>query len=134
MFSTAGTGVETLQMIMKTQPLSNNRELQMVIGDSKTPADTTEEEIKRRADAPEIHVPADAPADFDINQLLVQSQGEDEDYIELEAEDLYEDLDTGSRGRLALASAFISSKDPATLTLAPQSRLEAAPGDLVYIK
>ena len=133
MFSTAGTGVETLQMIMKTQPLSN-RELQMVIGDAKTPADTTEEEIKRRADAPEIHVPADAPADFDINQLLVQSHGEDEDYIELEAEDLYEELDTGSRGRLALASAFISSKDPATLTLAPQSRLEAAPGDLVYIK
>ena len=92
MSSTAGTGVETLQMIMKTQPLSN-REVQMVIGDSKTPAETTQEDIKRRADAPEIHVPADAPADFDINQLLVQSHGEDEDYIELEAEDLYEDMD-----------------------------------------
>ena len=133
MSSTAGTGVETLQMIMKTQPLSN-REVQMVIGDSKTPAVTTQEDIKMREDAPEIHVPADAPADFDINQLLVQSQGEDEDYIELDAEDLYEDLEAGSRGRLSLASAFVSSKDPATLTLAPQSRLEAAPGALVYIK
>ena len=133
MSSTAGTGVETLQMIMKTQPLSN-REVPMVIGDSKTPAETTQEDIKRREDAPEIHVPADAPADFDINQLLVQSHGEDEDYIELEAEDLYEDMEAGSRGRLSLASAFVSSKDPATLTLAPQSRLEAAPGALVYIK
>ena len=63
--------------------------------------------------APKIHVPADAPADFDINQLLVQSHGEDEGNIEVEAEYVYEDVDTNS---LSLASAFVSSKDPATLT------------------
>ena len=41
---------------------------------------------------------------FDIKQ-----RGGEEDYIELEAEDVYEDMDTNS---LSLASAFLSNKDP----------------------
>ena len=115
-------GVETLQMIMKTEPLSS-REIQTFFGESKTlTAASKTEDIKDRIDTPELVIPVDATEDFDINNALEEEE-EYPDIIDIDQEYLYEDIDTAGRGRDALSSAFISNKDPFSLTLSPTSSL-----------
>ena len=125
-------GVETLQMIMKTEPLSS-REIQTFFGESKTlTAASKTEDLKDRIDTPELVIPVDATEDFDINNALEEEE-EYPDIIDIDQEYLYEDIDTAGRGRDALSSAFISNKDPFSLTLSPTSSLMTKAGDLHYI-
>ena len=49
---TSGEGVETLQMMMKSLPLSS-REMQMIIGESKESVTITNQDILERIDAPD---------------------------------------------------------------------------------
>ena len=122
------TGIETLQMMMKSLP-PTSRELQMILGDNKENITTVARDILDRIDSPKIEVPVDAPLTFDINML--QSETGDEDYEEIIDLDLYEDVDLA---RHDLNSAFISAKDPFTLSLAPTSSLLVTAGELVFIK
>ena len=116
-----------MQMIMKTEPLSS-RESQTFFGESKTSSAS----ILERIDTPELIIPVDATEDFDINNALEEEE-EYSDIIDMEQEYLYEDIDTASRGRDSLSSAFISNKDPFSLTLSPTSSLLAKAGGLHYI-
>ena len=101
------TGVETLQMMMKSLPPSS-RELQMIIGDSKTNFTTVTDDILNRIDSPKIEIPVDAPLTFDVNKFITSDVGsDDEDVINLDQDYLYEDVD---RGRQSTNSAFISKE------------------------
>ena len=124
-------GIETLQMMMKSLPPSD-RELQMIIGDSKENFTTVPRDILDRIDSPRIEIPVDAPLTFDVNKFITENKGEDyTDVIDLDEEFLYEEVD---QSRQSLSSAFISSKDPFTVTLSPTSSLLAQAGDLVFLK
>lgn len=117
---------------MKTEPLSS-REIQTFFGESKTPTDVSKtDDLLDRIDTPELVIPVDATEDFDINTALEEEE-EYPDIIDIDQEYLYEDIDTGSRGRDALSSAFISNKDPFSLTLSPSSSLLTKAGGLHYI-
>ena len=119
-----------MQMIMKTEPLSS-REIQTFFGESKTRSASQSNDILERIDTPELIIPVDANEDFDINNALEEE--EYSDIIDIDQEYLYEDIDTASRGRDSLSSAFISNKDPFSLTLSPTSSLLAKAGGLHYI-
>lgn len=122
------TGIETLQMMMRNLP-PTSRELQMILGDNKENITTVTRDILDRIDSPKIEVPVEAPLSFDINMLPSETAGDD--YEEILDVDLYEDVDLA---RTALNSAFISSHDPFSLTLAPPSSLLVEPGELVFLK
>ena len=124
-------GVETLQMIMKTEPLSS-REMQTFFGESKKLSSSKTNEFVDRIDTPELVIPVDATEDFDINNALEEKE-EYSDIIDIDQEYLYEDIDSVSRGRDSLSSAFISNKDPFSLTLSATSSLLAKAGGLHYI-
>ena len=129
---TSGEGVETLQMMMKTLPLSS-REMQMIIGESKESVTTTNQDILERIDAPEIVIPVNAPTNLDVSQLLIEDD-KGRDYINVNQEYFYEDIDIPSNEKLPLSSAYISNKDPISLSLTPSSSLLASPGDLHFIR
>ena len=119
-------------MIMKTEPLSS-REIQTFFGESKTPTAVSKtDDLVDRIDTPELVIPVDATEDFDITNALEEEE-EYPDIIDIDQEYLYEDIDTASRGRDALSSAFISNKDPFSLTLSPTSSLLTQAGGLHYI-
>ena len=119
-------------MIMKTEPLSS-REIHTFFGESKTPtAISKTDDLVDRIDTPELVIPVDATEDFDITNALEEEE-EYPDIIDIDQEYLYEDIDTASRGRDALSSAFISNKDPFSLTLSPTSSLLTQAGGLHYI-
>ena len=119
-------------MIMKTEPLSS-REIHTFFGESKTPTAVSKtDDLVDRIDTPELVIPVDATEDFDITNALEEEE-EYPDIIDIDQEYLYEDIDTASRGRDALSSAFISNKDPFSLTLSPTSSLLTEAGGLHYI-
>ena len=124
-------GVETLQMIMKTEPLSS-REIQTFFGESKTLSASKSNDILDRVDTPELIIPVDATEDFDINNAF-EKEEDYSDIIDIDQEYLYEDIDTATKGRDSLSSAFISNKDPFSLTLFPTSSLLTKAGGLHYI-
>ena len=129
---TSGEGVETLQMMMKSLPLSS-REIQLIIGESKESVTITNQDILERIDAPEIVIPVNAPTNLDVNQLL-QEDDKGRDYINVNQEYFYEDIDIPSNEKLPLSSAYISNKDPISLRLSPSSSLLAAPGNLHFVR
>ena len=123
--------IETLQMMMSNLP-PTNRELQMIIGDNKDNLTMVSDEILDRIDSPRIEIPADAPLTFDVNKFIAETGGEDyDDVIDIDEEFLYEDVDNV---RQSLTSAFLSSRDPFSVSLSPMSSLMAKAGDLVFIK
>ena len=129
---TSGEGVETLQMMMKSLPLSS-REMQMIIGESKESVTITNQDILERIDAPEIVIPVNVPANFDVNQVVIDDDN-GRDYINVNQEYFYEDIDVPSNEKLPLSSAYISNKDPIFLSLSPSSSLLASPGDLHFVR
>ena len=118
-------------MIMKTEPLSS-REIQTFFGESKTLSASKSNDVLDRVDTPELIIPVDATEDFDINNAPEQEE-DYSDIIDIDQEYLYEDIDTDTRGRDSLSSAFISNKDPFSLTLSPTSSLLTKAGGLHYI-
>ena len=119
-----------MQMIMKTEPLSS-REIETFFGESKTLAASTNKDFLEKIDAPELIIPVDASKDFDINNIAHEK--EYSDVIDLDEEYLYEDTGSPSRGRDSLSSAFISNKDPFSLSLSPTSSLQTRAGGLHHI-
>ena len=135
-----GNGVETLQMMMKTPPLQSTRELQsianVVVGNNRNISIAREDKLEN-IQAPVLLVPVEAPANFDVSQLLLEEESVDDDYdvIDLDDESLYQDIDhADGQGRQSLTSAFISSGDSVSLSLSPSSPLVGSPGDLIYVK
>ena len=124
-------GVETLQMMIRNKPIES-RNIQMVIGPNKDRVKAeSEKDILNHVDAPEVSIPVDAPSNFDVNKLILENNDSpfDDDYY-------YTDIDTivGQERLTLLPSAFISNKDPISVTMLPSSNLEAAPGDLIFVK
>ena len=95
-----------------------------------------------RLDAPEISISASAPVSFDplTDSEPLELSDVTENIIDLgdfiDDESLYEDLDRPVQARQSfspLNSIFLTSFSLFSLKLSPNSKLQAAPGDLIYI-